>query len=155
MRMFWKVADFCRALHRHLRFGELSRAPIRLLRVEWRGEAAECDWMARPADRWDADLPQRLRHENATAQALQDAMAVRELLFDALPGVESASLRVFRQNADGAPELIIKGTVSRGQEIPRNISSAAMRAKLLGLQFWLEDGMLEALPTEEYAMSFG
>jgi hypothetical protein len=154
MRMLWKIADFGRNLRRQMRFGELSRAPIRLLRVEWKGELAECDWMARPADKWDADLPQRLRSENATVQALNDAIALRELLLDALPTVESATLRGFRQGADGSPELIIKGTVSRGQEIPRNISSAAMRAKLLGLQFWLEDGMLEALPAEEYAMSF-
>jgi len=154
MRMFWRIADFGRALQREMRFGEFSRAPLELLRLEWRGDVAECDWMARPADKWDADLPQRLREENAAAQALQDAIAVRELLFAALPGVESASLRVFRQSAGGALDLVIKGTVTRGQEIPRNISSAVMRAKLLGLQFWLEDGALEALQSEEYAMSF-
>jgi hypothetical protein len=154
MRTLWRIADFGRALHRQLRFGELSRAPLRLLRVEWKGDVAECDWMARPADEWDQDLPRSLRDEHATLQALHDAIAVRELLFSALPGVASASLRVFRQSAAGAPDLIIKGTVSRGQEIPRNISSAAMRAKLLGLQFWLQDGMLEALPSEEYAVSF-
>jgi hypothetical protein len=154
MRTLWKIADFGRAMHRQLRFGELSRAPLRLLRVEWKGDVAECDWMARPADEWDDHLPRHLREEHVTFQALQDAVAVRELLFSALPGVESASLRVFRQSAAGAPDLIIKGTVTRGQEIPRNISSAAMRAKLLGLQFWLEDGMLEALPSEEYAVSF-
>jgi hypothetical protein len=73
--------------------------------------------------------------------------------FVTMPEVESASLRVFRQSA-GASDLIIVGTVTRGQEIPRTVSSAAMRAKLLGFQFWLEDGILEALQSEECAMSF-
>jgi len=29
-----------------------------------------------------------------------------------------------------------------------------MRAKFAGFQFWLEDGVLEVLAVEEYAMSF-
>jgi hypothetical protein len=154
MRLLWGIADFARALHRQLRFGELSRAPIRLLRLEWRGDVAECEWMARPADEWDADLPRRVGRKNESVQALQDAIAVRELLFSALPEVESASLRIYRQSVAGTPELIITGTVTRGPEIPRNVSSTAMRAKLLGFQFWLEDGILEALQPEECAMSF-
>jgi len=153
MRLLWGIADFGRAIHRRLRFGELSRAPLRLLRLEWRGDVAECDWMARPADEWDRDLPRQVSHGNVSEQALRDAMAMRELLFDALPGVDTASLRVFRQSAGGAHDLIITGTVSRGEEIPRKISSMAMQAKLLGFQFWLQDGILEALPSEECAMS--
>lgn len=153
MRLLWGIADFGRAMHRQLRFGELSRARLRLLRLEWRGDVAECEWMARPADEWDVDLPQRARRKNESLQALQDAIAVRELLFVAMPEVESASLRVFRQSA-GASDLIVIGTVTRGQEIPRKVSSATMRTKLLGFQFWLEDGILEALQSEECAMSF-
>jgi hypothetical protein len=153
MRLFWEIADFGRAMHRQLRFGELSRARLRLLRLEWRGDVAECEWMARPADKWDVHLPEGVRRRNESQQALQDAIAVRELLFAAMPEVESASLRVFRQS-DEASDLIIVGTVTRGQEIPRRVLSAAMQAKLLGFQFWLEDGILEALQSEECAMSF-
>ena len=154
MRELWRIADFGRAIRRELRFGELSRARLQLLRLEWKSDSAECEWMARPADEWDADLTPRVREEHETLQALKDAIAVRELMFSALPGVENATLRVFRQSATGAPYLIMTGTVTRGQEIPRNVSSTAMRAKLLGFRFWLEDGILEALQPEECAMSF-
>jgi hypothetical protein len=154
MRLLWRISDFVRAMHRQMRFGELSRAPLQLLRLEWRGDFAECDWMARPADEWDRDLPRQVSDGNFSEQALRDAMAIRELLFDALPGVATASLRVFRQSAAGANDLIITGTVARAEEVPRTVSSTAMRAKLLGFRFWLQDGNLEALPSEEFAMSF-
>ena len=152
MRLLWAIVDFGRAMCRQLRFGELSRARLGLLRLEWRGDFVECEWMARPADEWDADLPLRTRRKNESLQALQDAIAVRKLLFAAMPEIQSASLRVFRQSA-GASDLILTGSVTRGQEIPRNVSSVAMRAKLLGFHFWLIDGILEALPSEECAMS--
>ena len=154
MRLGWGSSDVGRALHRELRFGELSRAPLRLLRLEWRGEAAECDWLARPADEWDRDLPRHVSDGNAAEQALRDAMAIRALLFAALPDVGAASLRAFRQSAGGTRDVIIVGTVARGEEVPRKISSTAMRAKLLGFQFWLQDGILEAIPSEACAMSF-
>jgi hypothetical protein len=154
MQLLWRIADFGRAMHRQMRYGELSRAPLRLLRLEWRGDVAECDWMARPADEWDADLPRHVREENESVQALQDAIGVRELLFSALPRVESASLRVFRQSVEGATHLIITGMVTRTQEIPRNVPSVAMRAKLLGFQFWIENGVLEALQAEKCAVGY-
>ena len=154
MRPLWGIADFVRAMHRQMRFGELSRAPLRLLRLEWRGDVAECDWMARPSDEWDRDLPRRQSDGNVSEQALRDAIAVRDLLFDALPGVRTASLRVFRKSAAGTNDLIITGTVTRGVEVPPNVRSTAMRARLLGLQFWLDDGCLEALQPEVCVMSF-
>jgi hypothetical protein len=154
MRRLWGIADFGRAMRRQMRFGELSRAPLRLLRVEWRGNVAECDWLARPADEWDRDLPRKVSAGNVSEQALRDAIAMRELLFDAMPGVDSASLRVFRESSGGRHDLIITGAVTRGGEVPRNVPSTAMRAKLLGFQFWFLDGFLEAMPSEECAVSF-
>jgi hypothetical protein len=154
MRLLWEIADFGRAVDRQMRFGELSRAPLRLLRLEWRGDVAECDWMARPADEWDRDLPRQVSDANVSEQALRDAIAMRELLFYALPGVRAASLRVFRQSSGGTRDLIITGAVTRGEEVPRNVPSTAMRAKLLGFQFWFQEGFLEGLPPEECAVSF-
>jgi hypothetical protein len=154
MRLLWEIADLGRAMQRQMRFGELSRAPLRLLRLEWRGNVAECDWMARPADEWDRDVPRQVSDANVSEQALRDAIAVRELLFHALPGVDTASLRVFRKSSGGTRDLIITGLVTRGEEAPRNVSSTAMRAKLLGFQFWFQEGFLEAMPSEECAVSF-
>jgi len=154
MRLLWKISDFVRAMRRQLRFGELSRAPLQLLRLEWRGEFVECDWLARPADEWDRDLPLHASDRSVSEQALRDAIAVRELLFDALPGVTSAAFRVFRPSAGGARALIITGAVTRDEEVRRSVPSTAMRAKLLGFQFGFEDGALEALRSEECAMSF-
>lgn len=154
MWILWGIADFGRTVQRRMKFGELSRAPLRLLRLQWRADAAECDWMARPADEWDRDLPRQVSDGNVSEQALRDAIAMRELLFDALPGVDTASLRVFRPSPGGTHDLIITGTVTRGEDAPQRVSSTAMRAKLLGFQFWFQDGILEALPSEECAMSF-
>jgi hypothetical protein len=155
MRVLWGISDLGRAMRREMRFGELSRAPLRLLRVEWRGEAAECDWLARCGDEWDLDLPRHVSEGNASEQALRDAIAMRDLLFNALPEVNHATLHAFRVSEDGAArDLIIAGAVARGEEVSPKVSSTAMKAKLLGFQFWLQDGVLEALPFEECAMNF-
>ena len=145
---------FIRAQRIQLRFGDLSRAPLRLLRLQLQGRAAECDWVSRSADEWDRDIPRHASRLNVSTQAIRDAIAVRDLLFCVLPEVDTASLRVFRESLGGERELIIAGTVAREQEVSRYVASVAMRAKLLGLQFWLEDGILEALRVEECAMSF-
>jgi hypothetical protein len=148
------IGFFIRTLGVQLRFGHLSRAPLKLLRLELRGDAAECDWVARPADIWDADLPLLAGDRHASEQALEDAIELRGLLFGALPGVNTAVFRVYRESASTGPELIIEGTVAREQSAAQSIRSLAMRAKMCGLQFWLEDGILEALRSEEGAMSF-
>src|SRR5207245_3702312 len=113
MNPFWEVADFIRGLRREMRFGELSRAPLRLLRLELRGEALACDWVARPPDIWDADLRQPVRDRNESRQALADAIAVRDLAFDTLPDLHMAVLRAFRSAAREPPQLIISGVATR------------------------------------------
>jgi hypothetical protein len=105
MRALWELADFVRDMRREMRFGELSRAPLRLLSLEWHGTSAKCEWMARPADPWDADLSSSGRDRRSTEQALQDAVAVRDLLFASLPDLITANLRVYREG--DPPELII------------------------------------------------
>jgi hypothetical protein len=148
MRQLWEVANFVRGLPIQLRFGELSRAPLRLLRLELCNDTVECDWVARPADPWDADLPRSVGEGHASVQALEDAIAVRELLFRLLPGIQTATLRVFRPTSDVGFKLIISGTVDREQLVTRHFYSVVMKAKLLGLQFWLEDGILAAMEPE-------
>src|ERR1700682_6191863 len=116
-----EIGYFIRAQRIQMRFGELSRAPLRLLRLELRGEAAECDWVSRPADEWDRDIPRQVSEANASPQALQDGIAVRDLVCCALPGVGTALLRVFRESIAGELELIISGTVSREIQAPRHV----------------------------------
>jgi hypothetical protein len=154
MRQLWEVADFVRNVRRQLRFGELSRAPLRLLRVELREDTAECDWILRPPDVWDDSLRRPARDRNESLQALADAISVRNLLFNALPKIDCAVLRAFRQPAREPPEMVILGTVSREMPAVHRVSSLVMRAKLFGFCFCFEDGLLRPLQvgdrTEEF-----
>lgn len=153
MKALWQAADFVRHIRRQLRFGALSRAPLNLLRLELRGDLAECEWMARPPDPWDADLAPIIGRRNQTMQALRDAMAIRELMFDMLSSIRKAKLRVYRQTGASA-ELIITGTVSRDDQPPLRVSSVVMRAKLCGLHFSLDDGVLETLQPKTSSLEF-
>jgi hypothetical protein len=154
MRQLWEVADFVRSMRRQMRFGELSRAPLRLLRLELRDDTVECDWIARPADVWDADLRRSVRDRNESIQALADAISIRNLVFDALPNVESAVLRALRQAAREPPEMIILGTVSREMPAVHRVSSLVMRAKLYGFCFCIEDGFLRPLQVGDRSEEF-
>jgi hypothetical protein len=153
MNPLWELADFVRQMRRQLRFGELSRAQLRMLRLEWRDDTLECEWIARPADPWDASLPDGVAVRNQTMQALRDAMKIRDLVFDTLVEVNSAKFRVYRQSGAEA-DLIITGTVAREDQPPPRVSSVVMRAKLYGLRFWLADGVLGTLPPEECTGTF-
>jgi hypothetical protein len=156
MKGLWEIAEFIRGVRARMRFGELSRAPLRLLRLQVQGEATECDWMARPPDLWDSTLPQEVRDQNASLQALQDAMGVRELLFAAMREVRSAEFRAFRQSsAHEPPELIIFGTATREFPAVLRVTSPAMRAKLFGFHFCMEDGILTPLAIKKTQFGFG
>src|SRR5215831_5466475 len=99
IRQFCEIRDFILRLRVQMRFGRLSRAPLHLLRLELNADTAHCEWIARSADAWDKDLPQGAAECNEAEQALDDALAVRDLLFYALPSLATASFRVFRQPA--------------------------------------------------------
>jgi hypothetical protein len=153
MNPFWEVADFVRGLHREMRFGELSRASLQLLRLELNGENLACDWIARPPDVWDESLEPRVGERNVSEQALRDALRVRDLLFDALPKVETAVLRSFRPSGGREPPgLIIAGVAMRDAPPTLRVSSLVMRAKLYGFHFEIEDGILQVLRDREQAV---
>ncbi len=155
MKGLWEAADFLRRLRRQFRFGELSRAPLRLLRLELQGDRAECEWIARPPDPRELDLRTADAQRTQTLQALRDALAVRELMFDMLSEIRSAKFRVYRESAVSASaELIITGNVTREDQAPLRVSSVAMQAKLCGFHFSLEDGVLQALPIKERSFRF-
>lgn len=153
LRHLCELGDFARRVRVQARYGELSRARLSLLRVEWCREYAECDWLARPADPWDADLPAIVGKRNAATQALHDAIKIRGLLFRVLPDLQSAELRAYRYSPEQSLELIVSGTVSRQVRAPASVRSLAMRAKLFGFSFWLDEGVLESLQPEECAVN--
>ncbi len=145
MKTLVDVAEFVRRVHRRMRFGQFSREPLRLLRLEWKGNELECDWLMRPADPWDVDLPARAVEENQTLQALRDALHLRNIVFASFPAVDNAELRMFRIGADGLPELVMSGSVVRANEILERVASIAMRARLCGFRFTQDEGSLERL----------
>lgn len=143
------IRDAVLRMQLQLRFGRLSRAPLRLLRLELRGDHIDCDWVARPPDEWDKDLARGTAESNESLQALEDAIVVRDLLFCALHDVTSARLRVYREGADGTRELIITGNLTRSERFLYRVHSLAMRAKLYGFQFYLNDAKLMAFDISE------
>jgi len=149
-----EIGEFLRRVKVQLRFGKLSRAPLRLLRFELCGDVVECEWVARPADQWDAILKPGVGERHASEQALLDAVAVRNLLFSTLPGVKTSVFRVYRQFKGEPPQLIIAGTASRGDQAPPGVRSLVMRAKLAGFRFGMHDGVLAALRSGEQATNY-
>jgi hypothetical protein len=141
---------FIRNLRVHLRFGELTRAPLRLLRFQVAESLVECDWVARSADPWDSDLPHGVGHRHASLQALQDAIEIRNLLFQCLPEANRAVLRGYRHSAHRGNELIIAGSSDRNDVPARSIRSVAMRAQMMGLRFSLENGVLNKISGEAH-----
>ena len=143
------IRDVVLRLRLQLRYGRLSRAPLRLLRLEWRGDHVDCDWIARRYDDFDKDLPGRVAEGNESLQALEDAIIVRELLFTSLRDVSSARFRVYRESGDTPRELIIAGTVTRSERFLYRVQSLAMRAKLCGFEFFLNEGRLMPFQVED------
>jgi hypothetical protein len=145
MRVLLHAADFLGRVRRKLRFGALSREPMLLLRFEWKGDSVECDWMMRPPDPWDKDLPAHLARETQTLQALRDALSLREVVFESFPAVINADLRMFRADNEHRLELVMTGKVNRYNDVFERVASVAMRAKLCGFHFTLEAGELERM----------
>lgn len=146
------ISDFIRRVKIERRFGELSRSPLKLLRLQIQGERAEVEWLARTSDEWDAHLPWRVREEAFSLQALQDAIALREMVFDLLPDVHEAEFRAFRQSACEPPRMVIFGRVTREAPDVLRVASAAMRAKLYGLHFQMQEGVLRPFEMEESSL---
>lgn len=140
MKALYETSGFLQRARKLLRFGELSREPLLLLRVEWKGDSVECDWLMRAADPWDKYLPARLATENETLQALRDALQLREIIFRCFPAAGIAHLRMFRADEAHRLELVMTGSVDRSNEILHRVTSVAMRAKLCGFHFNMADG---------------
>jgi len=153
MKAAYEVAEFLWKLRMRLRFGELSRAPLQLLRFEMTAGRATCEWLSRDADPFDANLAAATRDGNATLQALLDAIALRHMLFSSIPEVREARFRVYRQLESHTRELIITGLVSK-DDTPPQVGSLVMRAKLYGFHFSIQEGVLAPLHTGSESLRF-
>ena len=142
----YNIGHFFFRLRTQLRYGELTRAPLELLRFQLMADTIECDWLARLPDPWDVELPPRMRQRHATLQALRDAIDVRELLFRAVTGAQTAYIQVYREGSGRSREMIINGCTQRNDHSARGVHSLSMRAKVLGFRFRLEDDTLCSLP---------
>jgi len=145
MRMLTDIAKFLRSAKRCLRSGELSREPLQLLRVEWKGDRVDCDWLMRPVDPWDKCLPPHLAAENQTLQALRDALKLREIIFRSFPAVGLAHLRMFRAGKGHQLELVMTGSVNRWDEEFHRVPSVMMRAKMCGFRFKVAEESMRGL----------
>jgi hypothetical protein len=149
VRQLCKASQILRDMRIQLRFGKLSRAPIRLLRLQMLEDSVECDWLARAPDPWDADLSRKVQQRHTSLQALRDAIDVRALLFGLLPQVETAYFRVFRESLDYRREMIITGCAQRNDQTSRDVHSIVMRAKVLGFHFDIEGDTLREITGKE------
>jgi hypothetical protein len=145
----FKASQFLRGVRVQLRFGELSRAPLRMIRLEIMDEAAECDWLVRPSDAWDDGLSRQVQQRHASLQALRDAIDMRAMMFDLMPQLETARCRVYRETADFERATIISGITHRNDQSGRHVHSLVMRAKVLGFRFDLQGDILRALGTND------
>jgi len=145
MKVFAEFAQFLRRARRQLRSSELSREPLQLLRVEWKGDLVECDWLMRPVDPWDIYIPPQLATENQTLQALRDALELRKIIFRSFPAVSLAHLRMFRADENHCLELVMTGNVNRWDEEFHRVPSVMMRAHMCGFRFTVADGAMRGL----------
>ena len=147
MQKLWDAADFVRKFRMRLRFGDLSRANLKLLRLELTGGAAECDWIARAADPWDETWRTLWPIETLQFRPWRIRWRCANCCFTRCLVFPRRVCRFTAQTPGADTELIIEGVVSRDEPPDRKIRSLAMRARLCGLHFWLDDGVLLAMQT--------
>ncbi len=144
-----EVSLFLRNFRSRLKVGEHSRSPLRLIRFQLDQGTIWCDWVARDPDPWDSGLPERVGKRHASLQALKDAIETRSLIFRSVQGADYALIRVYRRTPEDSLETVIFGSLRRNEGAFRHIHSLAMRAKLLGFRFRLEEQILHALHPED------
>lgn len=144
-----EVGLFLKNFRSRLRAGEHSREPLRLLHFQFDQGIIRCDWIARNPDAWDSALPETIGRRHASLQALKDAIATRSLLFATLHEADYAQVRVYRPTSEDSFETIIAGSLRRHGGGFQHIHSLAMRAKLLGFRFKLEDEVLSPLHLDD------
>ena len=150
LNLVYEVSRWIKRLRARMSVGTLSRAPLEILRIELlvSNKRISCDWLIRPLDEWDDFQPAATRAKLQSQQALRDALAMRKLLFRLFPEARTTEICAYRVGAGGEHELVLAGTVQRGDDVPRSVASLTMRAHLSGFRFVMVDGALCALPLD-------
>jgi hypothetical protein len=148
LQLLLELGDLWRKAYLQRRFGRLLS--LQILRVEVSDRSAECECLMRAECTWDRDRPPAERLRNASLQAIEDALALRNLIFFVLPKVKSATVRVYRRAPENQLEPVIIGTVHRNAKAGRRVRSIAMKAKLCGLRFQLSEEGLEVMQTNDW-----
>jgi hypothetical protein len=150
---FCDVSHFLLRLRVQLQYGRLSRAPLKLLRLQLTGDFVECDLLARAGDPWDTDLTERLAKRHVTLQTLRDAIDLRALLFRSVPEARGAYCRIYRNGEGGACELVMAGNIHRNDQSARGIHSLSVRARALGFRFRMDNDRLYPISDEGFSLA--
>jgi hypothetical protein len=119
--------------------------------MEIHPDRVEFDCLARAGDPWDRDIAERLARRHLTLQVMHDAIDLRTILFQTMPSVDAARIRIFRDSEDNERELILFGHTHRNDHSARGVHSLAMRARILGFHFRVENEFLKAIAETPYA----
>lgn len=137
MNLIREASRFLKQSRTGLQRRRWIREPLTILRLEWRGGYVECDWLMR-SEKTASGKPANQHSE----QAFQDALDLRDLVFEFFPAVMQAQLKMFRATADHRLELVMSGEVQRLEPTSPKVLPLALRARRAGFQFELADGIL-------------
>ena len=159
-----KVSHFLCRFRVQMRFGELTRAPLKLVRLEMLGDVVECDWIARSLgeriELWDtewgyssADYPKAAPSNGHSdeGRGRQASLAVREILTVWAVGFPLAVWYDLRDNGpDPAnPEQNFGLLDSSGNEKPAMQAVRNLTTLLNGRKY---AGMIRETPPGIHAM---
>jgi len=142
MQLIRQAADFLKQVQRGMRRAEVTREPLTFLRFEWRGDTVECDWLMRAIEPADQARSTQYALERQTEQAFRDALRIREQVFESFSAVTQARLRMFRGERRQQLELVLGGTVNRLGWNQSQAGNWAVKAKAMGLEFEVLNGVL-------------
>jgi hypothetical protein len=146
LRAAWKLRRVRRALGNALalhRRGEVRPDGLSLLEGFIK---LTVSWRARDIHPWDRDLPEDRAVGRLLDQTLHDTEDAVERIFSAFPEASTLELNVFEKEP-ASNKVIMSGLVERSDVGRCESSSIAMRLRMLGINYCVEDQRLDAIAT--------
>jgi hypothetical protein len=144
LRAGWKLRRVRRALGHALalhRRGEVRSDGLDLLEASVK---LSVSWRARGIHPWDRELPEQRTAGQLLDQTLHDTEDAVERIFAAFPEASTLELDVF-ENDPSSNRVVISGAVDRSDVGRCDSSSIAMRLRMLGINYRVENRRLEVL----------